>query len=145
MTWTNIHPMRPKARRRIPSATGRRVLTGKSLPRGVPRRARTADGKREQEAVLFGNLEGGFLLAPPDLPFARRGPLFLGDVLVGLDDRLLDLFHPVPDGVVVALLARLLPVGAGLLVREPFLAVRVQRQERIHRGPTPRGAAADDG
>src|SRR4051812_15879929 len=76
-------------------------------------------GGREERGIaggLLGDLEGGLLLAPPDFPLVGRGPLLLGDVLVGLDHRLLDVLEPRLAGVLVALLALVVAVRAGLLV-----------------------------
>src|SRR5579872_1428902 len=121
MIPTNIHARTPNARHRTPIARARRFFTGTSVSRRREERGWRLQARGAgRNAGLFGNLEGGLLLTPPDFPFVRRGPLFFRDVLVGFDDGLLDVFHPGPDGVVVALLALVVPIGSGLLVLEPF-------------------------
>src|SRR5436190_12695171 len=127
MTWTNIQPMMPKRRRREPTARARLVFTG------------------ERDPALLGDLEGGLLLAPPDFPFVGGGPLLLGDVLVGLDDGLLDILEAAFAGVLVALLALVVAVGAGLFVLEPLLDVALQLEQRVHRLLLAHRARAADG
>src|SRR5258706_16454341 len=127
MIITNAQPIKPST-----TAESRRGAEDAGLTKGsypMPGVAAEAGGA----GGLFGDLEGGLLLAPPDLPLAGGGPLLLGDVLVGLDDGLLDVLDPRLARVLVALLALVVAVRPGLLVFQPLLEVLLELQQSIHR------------
>src|SRR5262245_10195729 len=127
MTVMKSQVIRPRTARQARTGRSRRRFTKELYPMG------RQGGSREELAGrppgLFGDLEVGLLLAPPDFPLVGGGPLLLGDVLEGLDDRLLDRVEAALDLFVVALLAVDLAVGAGLLVLEPLLDVLLELDE----------------
>src|SRR5438132_765333 len=142
MTLTNIQVISPKMSKQPRIGRVLRAFTEKLYPMEGQVGGNDPEGRPRG---LFRDLEIGLLLAPPDLPLVGGGPLFLGDVLEGLDDDLLKILQPGLDGVVVALLALVVAIGAGLLVLEPLLDVLLELEERVHRFLLARGAGRADG